>query len=525
MIDIRPSIVLEDSKSNRYFFYYKDSSIYYREVSDIGDTKDTILISQANNDYTAAIDADDTIYLTCNSRYKGVLLFIYTNNGWKFEPVVTLHNSSNIYIMDMLVLNGSIHIFFSKKLPVANMYNVYHIHKTINEQAPFIEYAWRKNSLSEIYSQNIESSYSLLPSKGGIIHYASVWYDGTHYYINYYCYDDSTKSWLQKSLNISYKNQAFIKLIHHNKKINLLCFSNESEASNIYHFLSKSSSAGETDFKDLNNSRVDTNGIIPLFYSDDKALQLAWVKDNVFHQYTFDDSSGKWRKAIDLPVTAETNMQIIKIIRSSSSLSITNGYFILDKNLNISRPIEHTSRSTTEDKPKEKVQTAATNETSDYLKQILGEIKDLSENVKCLNSRIDSMESKTFVQNAAEEKQMELLPAKSRTAANGDSEGSRLKKSNFKEKFLKSGKTPNYDSLLMKQESITTFVGKPGANNESGDILQENKTSGETIGNEKQAYVHPGIAPKKASVRNNTLGAETTEKSNSLIKKIGEFFK
>ncbi|MHB1394670.1 MAG: hypothetical protein ACYCYE_16720 [Clostridia bacterium] len=513
MIDIKPSIVLEDSRGSRYFFYYKDSSIYYREVSGTGDAKDTILISQANSDYTAAIDTDDTIYLTCNSRYKGVLLFIFTNNGWKFEPVVNLHNSSNIYIMDMLVLNGSIHIFFSKKLPVANMYNVYHIHKNINEQVPYIEYSWRKNSLSEIYSHNIENSYSLLPSKGGIIHYACVWYDGTHYYINYYCYDDSTKSWLQKSLNISYKSQVFIKLLHHNKKINLLCFSNDSEASNIHHFSSKSSGAGEIDFKELSNSRVDTNGIIPLFYSDDKALQLAWVKDNAFHQHTFDDSSGKWRKAIDLPVTAETNMQIIKIMRSSSSTSITKGFFLLDNNYNISRPIEHTSRNAVEDKPKEKLQTEVSNEMSDYLKQILGEIKDLTENVKYLNNRIDSLESKTFVLKAAEEEQEELLQSKSRTAANNASERSLLKKSNFKERFLKRGSTPNYDSLLLKQENITTFLGKTGINKAADNIEQESKANVETADNGKQAYVSPDIKSLSAAVDNEAQDTEPAEKT------------
>ena len=67
--------------------------------------------------------------------------------------------------MDIIVQNGSIHIFFSKKLPVANMYNVYHIHKNANDKTPYIEYSWKKNSLSEIYSQSIENSYSLLPVK------------------------------------------------------------------------------------------------------------------------------------------------------------------------------------------------------------------------------------------------------------------------------------------------------------------------------------------------------------------------
>lgn len=515
MADIKPSIVIEDSKSNRYYFYYKDSSIYYREVSSAGESKDTILISQANIDFAATIDTDDAIYLTCNSRYKGVLLFIYTNNGWKFEPVMNLHNSSNIYIMDMIVQNGSIHIFFSKKLPIANMYNVYHIHKDLNEQVPYIEHSWKKNSLSEIYSHNIENSYSVIPSKGGMIYYASVWYDGTHYYINYYCYDDSIKSWIHKSLNISYKSQVSIKLISHNKKINLLCFSNDSEASNIHHFLSKSSGGNEIDFKELNNTHIDTHGATPLFYADDKTLQLAWIKDHVFHQYTLDDSSSKWRKAIDLPVTAETDIQLIKSIRNTGSISILKGYFLIDKNYNISRPIEHTARNAVEDKPKEKLQAATSPETNDYLKQILDEIKGLSDNVRYLNNRIDNLESKPFIQKSPEEEVKEMLPARPRAAANNSYDQSELKKSNFKEKFMKSEKTPNYNSLLIKQENINTYVGKPSTSIITGEASPTIKAGAETAGNSKQAFAAPG----------STVQQVTPYKYNNLFKKIGEFFK
>ncbi len=525
MIDIKPSIILEDSKGSKYLFYYKDTSIYYREVSGAGDTKDTILISQANADFAAAIDTDDAVYLACSSRYKGILLFIYTNSGWKFEAVVNQHNSANIYIMDMVVQNGSIHIFFSKKLPVANMYNVYHIHKNINEQVPYIEYSWRKNSLSEIYSQNIESSFSILPLKGGSIHYASVWYDGTLYYINYYCFDDSIKSWIHKSLNISYKNQVSIKLISHNKKINLLSFSNESEASNIHHFLSKSSGSSEIDFKELNNSLVDTGGVIPLFYADDKSLQLAWIKDYVFHQYTLEDSSGKWKKAIDLPITAETNIRVIKCIRNTGSIAISKGYFILDKDYNILRPLEHTTKIAAEDKQKEKPQAEVSTEMNDYLKQILNEIKGLSENVQLLNSRIDNLESKTFVQKAPEAEMKELFPAKPKPALNGILDMAPLKKSNFKEKFMKSEKLPNYETLLLNQEHITTYVGRPGVNAASGELSKENEANIETAGNGKQAF--SGSGKKTSQIAGEVVDEDSNApyKYNSLFKKIGEFFK
>ena len=525
MAEINPSIVIEDSKGNRYFFYYKDSSIYYREIPGTGDTKDTILISQANGDFAAAIDSDDTIYLTCNSRYKGVLLFIYTNNGWKFESVVNQHNSSNIYIMDIVVQNGSVHIFFSKKLPIANMYNVYHIHKNINDQIPYLDYPWRKNSLSEIFSHNIEYSYSLLSAKNGIIYYASVWYDGTHYYINYYCYDEAAKSWTHKGLSASYKNQVFIKLIQHNKKVNLICFSDENEASNLYHFLGKSLGSNEIDFKEIKNVRIDTKGAIPLFYSDEKAIQMAWIKDYIFHQYTFDDSSAKWKKAIDLPITAETNIHVLKIIKNSSPTLIIKGYFLINKDYIITKPIEYVHKKNTEEISRGKPQTVSSPDMNEYLKQILDEIKDLSDNVRYINNRIESLEGKTYVQKAYKEEEKSILPAKSKTESRSDMDNTELKKSNFKEKFMNSSTIPKYDNLLMKQENINTYVGKPGKEKPSGDISQGIKDNIEMPGNDKQAFVPPAAKAYTNNINKKPQGEEPPYKYNSLFKKIGEFFK
>jgi len=511
MADIKPSIVLEDSKGNKYLFYYRDSSIYYREVRSTGETKDTILISQANSDFAVTIDTDDAVYLTCNSRYKGVLLFIYTNLGWKFESVVSLNNSPNIYIMDIHVQNGSIHIFFAKRLPIANLYNVYHLQKNLNEQSPYIEYAWKKNSISEIYSQNIENSFSMATSKGGVIHYASVWYDGSFYYINYYCYDDSIKYWIHKTLNISYKSPVSLKLINLGKKLNLICFSNENEASNIHQFASRITAGSDIEFKEFNNSYVDTNGVIPFFYYDDKSMQLAWIKDQVYHQYTFDDSAGKWRKAIDLPMTPETDLHVFKLIRNSGGITITKGCFLLDRDYSISRPIEHVARQAVDDKAEEKPPAAAP-EVSDYLKQILDEIKGLSDNLHHLNDRIDGLESKTYTGKHQTVKSEEPTSG-IKEENNNDLVNISLKKTNFKEKFMKNVKVPNYNNLLIKQDNITTYVGKPSADRTNGSNSQGKDLNNDGSG--KQAFAAPG--PRQRDINRN--------KNNSLIKKIGEFFK
>ena len=69
---------------------------------------------------------------------------------------------------------------------------------------------------------------------------------------------------------------------------------------------------------------------------------------------------------------------------------------------------------------------------------------------------------------------------------------------------MKNERPPNYESLLMKQENITTYVGKPD------NVKVDSDT--EKSGSEKQAFVPPD--PK-----------EIPYKYNSLMKKIGEFFK
>ncbi|HQL36010.1 MAG TPA: hypothetical protein PLG67_05375, partial [Bacillota bacterium] len=130
-----------------------------------------------------------------------------------------------------------------------------------------------------------------------------------------------------------------------------------------------------------------------------------------------------------------------------------------------------------------------------------------SDNVKYLNSRIGRSEIRDSKDSA---------PTKAGTADKTAAEQPTLKKSGFKEKFMKNERLPNYESLLMKQENITTYVGKPGTVNPASDISQES---------EKQAFVPPNTEAPKG---NNSWTEDPDEipyKYNSLMKKIGEFFK
>ena len=92
-----------------------------------------------------------------------------------------------------------------------------------------------------------------------------------------------------------------------------------------------------------------------------------------------------------------------------------------------------------------------------------------------------------------------------------------LKKSGFKEKFMKSERLPNYESMLKKQENITTYVGKPVAAKPDSDIPQDS---------EKQAFVSPNAADQKNNEDNCAEDSgEIPYKYNSIMKKIEEFFK
>ncbi|HYE80803.1 MAG TPA: hypothetical protein VEG39_01415, partial [Clostridia bacterium] len=175
----------------------------------------------------------------------------------------------------------------------------------------------------------------------------------------------------------------------------------------------------------------------------------------------------------------------------------------------------HASMSSLEEKAKEKLINSVTTETNDYLKQILDQIKDLSDNVKFLNSRIDNLEGRNLVNKGYWGEPEELLPPSPITTANEALVHTSLNKSSFKEKFMKNEKTPNYDNLAIKQENITTFIGKPPANKNTGDTPQEAKAKDEPVSSEKQAYITPDFAGQDG----------TPYRSNGLIKKLGEFFK
>ncbi|MGE5631231.1 MAG: hypothetical protein ACM3TR_09075 [Caulobacteraceae bacterium] len=516
MSDIKPSAVIEDSHGNRYFFYYKDNSICYKEVANSGETKDTILISQVNSDFAVTIDTDNTLYLICNSRYKGLLLFYYNSLGWRFEQVINVHNSSALYLMDILVINSSIHVFFLKKLPIANMHTVYHMIKDANEQNSFPELSWKKSSLSEIYAQNIDNAYSLLHTKNGCLHFSCVWYDGTNYFINYYCYDSSTKAWTYKTLQTAYKSYPYVKLIYHNKNINLLCFISENGNNFVQHFVSKAANSNSIEFKQLYMEKVDTVNIVPVFFYDDKSVHLSWIKDSVYFQYTLDDSAYKWNKNIELPVNSDMSLIYMSILKNSGTVHVNKGYFLIDKSYKIIRPLEINLKNYAVDTPKEKGETIS-NDMNEYAKEILNEIKALSENVKHLSSRLESLEKtdsrKNYEGNAKQDKVETFNVRQSNTIENQP-----LKKTAFKEKFMKSNPLPSYESLLEDRNNVSVFASKPGDNKKKTAEASQSKKPDDMY---SSVPARPTADAKADNIQENP--AES--KYNNIFKKIGEFFK
>jgi len=503
MLDIKPTEVLEDSKGSKYFFYYKDSSIFYREVGLNGEIKDTILVSQVNSDFAAAIDTDDTLYIACNSRYKGIMLFSYNSFGWKFEYVINMYNSTGIHILDMLVAGGSIHIFFSKKLPLPNMYNIYHISRNIHIQSPYIEYPWQKNNLTEIYSHNLENSYSIISGKDGLIHFAGIWHDDTNYIINYYCYDDSTKSWLHKSLSISYRSSASIRLLYCNEKVNLLCFSTDSTGNNLHHYISKL--PRDMEFMHKYSTKISSMVLSPCCFVYDNTIGMEWIKDRVYHQYLYDESSSKWKKSIELPQKADSSLLLIKYSKhTGGTVQVNNSFFLLDSSYVLSKPAEYVGKNSSPDVEQDRTDNEICCDTEGYLKQILAEIKSLSENIKYLSNRIDNIEKRASGNRTNQEETTQ------RTAAESLSSGTApLKKSGFKEKFMNSPPPSEYKKLLSSNDGLSVFRSTP--------ISQPKR-------NENRAFA----LPPAGNEREQKKGARSNipdSNNSSFFKKLAELFK
>jgi hypothetical protein len=523
MIDIKPSAVVIDSQNNKFFFYYKDSSIYCREATNTGEIKDTILVNQVNSDFSVAADMDDNLYLVCNSRYKGIMLFVCTDFGWKFEYVVNTYSSSNIYIMDMFIINGSIHLFFSKKLPLPHSYNIYHISKSLSSQAPYVEPVWKRNSLSEIYSQNLEQSCSVVPGKDYSIHFAGVWHDGANHYINYCFYDDNKKSWLHNSLPMAYKSNVRLFLLYFNEKLSLFCFYNDSNGNNFHHFVNRSTDSSDMDFKHLYSTRIDNLDVISSFYVDKEGIFTEWIKDRIYHCYLFNEASEEWKKEIELPIASDLDLFYLKKIKNDgNSQQSIKGYYILDKNYELIKPLEYISYSTTEIKSTEKLQNSISIDTDEYLKEILEEIRSLSDSMKHLNSRIDNLEGKFVEAESKADKKVSPYMSKKQLP----STNTPLKKSGFKEKFMNSNNSPTFQSLLMNQESISTFKSVPYSNGCKGsDKANMNRAYVDEKTSENRAYVEPASNNKKPPITGDTPIYKSDYKNSSILKKIGEFFK
>ena len=128
----------------------------------------TLSYKSVERGFAATIDTDDTIYWL-QQQIQGVLL-LYIQAWWDLNP---LDLPTVQYIYYGYYIAERLHTYFLfKKLPVI-IWQCLSIHKNANDKTPYIEYSWKKNSLSNILS-SIENSASLLPVKNGIIHYASV---------------------------------------------------------------------------------------------------------------------------------------------------------------------------------------------------------------------------------------------------------------------------------------------------------------------------------------------------------------
>jgi hypothetical protein len=257
---------------------------------------------------------------------------------------------------------------------------------------------------------------------------------------------------------------------------------------------------------------------------------MEWIKGHIYYQYVYEESSGKWKKTIELPQAADSDIFYMKTLKNTGGLVYTaRGYYLIDKSYKITKPMEYMARNTQPEKPAEKVaeklaekeDTGIPNENSEYLKQILNEIKNLSDDVRYLNRRIEGLENTSSIKNnAKEENAVRLAPRSVMTQ-----ESPSLKKSSFKEKFMKST-TPDYKSLMLNQDGISLFESKPSQTpDKPGENIIESKSAADAKASENRAFAEPPANKGMAADKNSDAENASEYKYNNVFKKIGEFFK
>lgn len=518
--------IIEDSSRNRLLFYYSNDSVCCKEISKDGLTKDSVIASQVSENFLTAIDLQDHIYVACINKDQGLYLFSYENSEWKLDQILNIQGDGSLYLLSLLVHNGSTHIIYAKQMTIANFYNINHLYKHGSQNTYNLSTSWRKNNVGEIYAENIDSAYSAIITKDGVIHLVNEWFDGNKYLINYSWYDNSNDTWRRKAVSSLFKKDIKVSILYEEGLLHLLCYSYEDEVSAIFCYTKKENSNRDFEFYCLDKIKTE-QAIFPFFHIEGSSVYISWLSNNKYGQYSMNREQKIWNKKLDNEIATNDLPIAIEYIRNRKGRALVNKktYFYIDNKNNISLPYIKDSLA---ESPQvlDKTVKSSDNESSKYMPDLFKEIKSLSEIVKSLSLRMDQIDSKRPQDN--ESRLITSLPRAEHEQKPKTDDSSKLKKSTFRDQFMSTNK------LLGRPDATALYVPAPSIPNpaellkkEEIKIVENNETRFDEKVIEKQVYSTPIVTEKpKQEIEKPKLDSETTTpKDVNLFKKIGDFFK
>jgi hypothetical protein len=479
--------IIEDSSRNRLFFYYSNASVCCKEISKDGLTKDLVIASQVSENFLAAIDLQDHIYVVCINKDQGLYLFSYENSEWKLDQILNIQGDGGLYLLSLLVHNGSTHIIYAKQMTIANFYNIHHLYKPGNPNAYNLSTSWRKNNVGEIYAENIDSAYSSIITKDGIIHLVNEWFDGNKYLINYSWYDNNNDTWRRKTVTSLFKKDIKVSILYEEGILHLLCYSFEDEVSAIFCYTKKENSNRDFEFYCLDKIKTE-QAISPFFHVEGSSVYMSWLYNNRYGQYSMSREQKNWSKKLDNQIDANDLPMVIEYIRNRKGRALVNKqtYFYIDNKHNISLPY-FKDGSTENNEALHMTMQSPDTELTKLMPNLLEELNSLSEIVKGLSLRMDQLDNRRPQEK--EKRLITSLPSHDHEQKLKTDDSIKLKKSGFREQFMSTNK------LLGRPEAAALYVSPSSIPNpealskkEEIKIVENNQARFDEKVIEKQAY-------------------------------------
>lgn len=501
MIEKSFKSILEDSTRNKFLFYYSGTSVCCKEISKDGLSRDTIIASQVSNNFLTAIDLQDNIYVACINVEKGIYLFAYENNQWKLDQVLNIQDSGSIFLLSLFAHNSSTHIIYAKQMTIANFFSIHHLYKPGGPHAYHVNSNWKKNNIGEVYAENIDSAYSAVITRDGIIHLVNEWYDGNSYLINYSWYDNGNDSWKKKSITNLYKKDIKVSILYEETTLHLLCYTYEDEVSAIFYYAKKEGPGKDFEFSCLDKIKTET-AISPYFHIESGYIFISWLQDKRFGQYSLNKEQKIWNKKFDNTVIAAEMPQVIEYIRNRKGRSFINKktYFNIDYKYNISLPYFKDNSSDGYNSNDSKQIQNTEGDLIRYIPYLLDEIKSLTEVVKTLDTKIEHLEGKkpNNNNNNSKEERPSTIAVKSSTEQKvKQNENNTLKKSSFRDQFMSTNK------LLGRPDATALYVPPSSMPNpdelskkEEIKIVENNEARFDEKVIQKQAYTPPTVTER-----------------------------